>query len=238
MCSSDLEKIKRSFKRKGYLLTDKLVNSLEYGVPQDRERVILFGIHKSICKNTPNEMRIVLKNHFSWGSNQNYNSGKIKLLPWPKQTPFEENSVLEIPENILPELTIEYWFKKNEVYSHRNADDYFIPRKGKDKINSICEGDVSRKSYKRLHRWRYSPTVAYGNNEVHLHPYKSRRLSVAESLALQSLPKEFIVNPDLSLTDKFKTIGNGVPFLMSYSIATYIKAFLLEYVDEKTIKDR
>ncbi len=43
--------------------------------------------------------------------------------------------------------------------------------------------------YKRLHRWRYSPTACYGNNEVHLHPYKPRRISVAEALAIQSLPQ-------------------------------------------------
>jgi len=79
-------------------------------------------------------------------------------------------------------------------------------------MQSIDEGDDSKKSYKRLHRWRYSPTVAYGNNEVHLHPYKTRRLSAAESMALQSLPKEFCLPPDMSLSDKFKTIGNGVPF--------------------------
>jgi site-specific DNA-cytosine methylase len=47
----------------------------------------------------------------------------------------------------------------------------------------IDEGDDLKKSYKRLHRWRYSPTAAYGNNEVHLHPYKARRISAAEALA-------------------------------------------------------
>ena len=93
---------------------------------------------------------------------------------------------------------------------------------------SIAEGDDSRKSYKRLHRWRYSPTVAYGNNEVHLHPYKARRLTVAEALALQSLPKEFSLPPEMSLTDKFKTTGNGVPFKLSSGIAKTIYDFLEE----------
>ena len=36
---------------------------------------------------------------------------------------------------------------------------------------TIPEGESRGKSFKRLHRWRYSPTAAYGNNEVHLHPY-------------------------------------------------------------------
>ena len=94
-------------------------------------------------------------------------------------------------------------------------------------MQSVDEGDDSKKSYKRLHRWRYSPTVAYGNNEVHLHPYKARRLTVAEALALQSLPKEFSLPPTMSLTDKFKTTGNGVPFLLAKGIAQTINDYLL-----------
>ncbi len=93
-------------------------------------------------------------------------------------------------------------------------------------MQTLEEGDANKKSYKRIHRWRYSPTAAYGNNEVHLHPYKARRLSVAECLAIQSLPKEFILPPDMSLSDSFKTIGNGVPFLLSYGIAKTIRDFL------------
>ena len=51
---------------------------------------------------------------------------------------------------------------------------------------------------------------------------------MAEALALQSLPKEFVLPPDMSLTDKFKTIGNGVPFLMASGIAKTIADFLRE----------
>ena len=93
-------------------------------------------------------------------------------------------------------------------------------------MQTIDEGDVSKKSYKRLHRWRYSPTVAYGNNEVHLHPYEERRISAAEALALQTLPKNFALPPEMTLTDKFKSIGNGVPYLLSSGIAKTIFDFM------------
>ncbi|ECM5756065.1 DNA cytosine methyltransferase, partial [Salmonella enterica subsp. enterica serovar Enteritidis] len=88
------------------------------------------------------------------------------------------------------------------------------------------EGDVSRKSYKRLHRNRFSPTAAYGNNEVHIHPYLPRRLSAAEAMALQSLPKEFELPDDMTLTDMFKTIGNGVPYLAAKGLADTVFDFL------------
>ncbi len=99
-------------------------------------------------------------------------------------------------------------------------------RLGLAKFLVIPEGDDSKKSYKRLHRWRPSPTAAYGNNEVHLHPFKARRLSVAEALAIQSLPKEFVLPPDITLSNAFKTVGNGVPFEASKGIAETILDFL------------
>ncbi len=61
---------------------------------------------------------------------------------------------------------------------------------------------------------------------MHLHPYKSRRLTVAEALALQSLPNNFVLPPEMSLTDKFKTTGNGVPFLLANGIAKTIFNYL------------
>ena len=97
-------------------------------------------------------------------------------------------------------------------------------------MQTYYEGDDSKKCYKRLHRWRYSPTAAYGNNEVHLHPYKARRLSVAEALAIQSLPKEFELPANITMSAKFKTIGNGVPFVAAMGVANTLKDFLEQEV--------
>lgn len=77
-----------------------------------------------------------------------------------------------------------------------------------------------------MHRWRYSPTAAYGNNEVHLHPYLARRISAAEALAIQSLPSEFVLPPEMTLSNMFKTIGNGVPYLAALGVANTINDFL------------
>lgn len=221
----EYEKIKKSFSRKGYVFVDKLVNSLEYGVPQERERIILFGI-KYKCLNADKLFaKKILNTNFNWGENPKYALSIINNLQWPTVSEFWVDKKTECPNNIIKELTIEYWFDKNDVYNHKNANDYFLPR-SLERFNTIMEGDVSKKSFKRLHRWRYSPTVAYGNNEVHLHPYKARRLSVAEALAIQSLPKEFILPKNLSKSEMFKTIGNGVPFLMANKIAHEIKIFL------------
>lgn len=224
-------KIKASLARKGYIFADKLVNALEYGVPQERERVILFGIKYNLLSSDRVIARKILKQHFEWGNTQ-YTLDYISNCNWPTTDNFIEESVVLPPRNIIEPLTVEYWFQKNDVYNHPNKNDYFAPR-SMFRFSSIQEGDVSKKSFKRLHRWRYSPTAAYGNNEVHLHPYKVRRLSVAEALAIQSLPKEFSLPHTLSKSEMFKTIGNGVPYLLSCGLASSIKTFINRMVIDK-----
>jgi DNA (cytosine-5)-methyltransferase 1 len=170
-----------------------------------------------------------LVQEFKWGLDGLNTLDVIRNIDWPDTNPFVEDGDLGAPPNIIKELTIQYWFDKNNVKYHPNAGDFFKPRGGLKRMLTIEEGDVSKKSYKRLHRWRYSPTAAYGNNEVHLHPYKARRLSVAEVMAIQSVPKEFELPSQMTLTDMFKTIGNGVPVLMSEKIGIELKKMLEKY---------
>jgi DNA (cytosine-5)-methyltransferase 1 len=59
-----------------------------------------------------------------------------------------------------------------------------------------------------------------------LHPYEARRISVAEALAIQSLPKEFQMPATMTLTDKFKAIGNGVPYLAAKGLAVSVMSYL------------
>ena len=51
-------------------------------------------------------------------------------------------------------------------------------------------------------------------------------MSVAETLAIQSLPKDFILPHNIPLTQKFKMIGNGVPYLLGKGIAQDIFDYL------------
>ena len=186
------EELKGKLHASGYATTERLTNSLEYGAPQDRDRILMFGVHQAILGNVDIDS-------FDWKKYHRYTLDEIKAMNWPETDAFCPNIMTEKPEGIDEKLTVQYWFEKN---------------------------DVSKKSYKRLHRWRFSPTVAYGNNEVHLHPYRIRRISAAEALALQTLPKEFALPADMTLTNKFKTIGNGVPYLLACGIARTIKDFL------------
>ena len=121
----EYNRLKRAFSRKGYVLVDRLVNSLEYGVEHERERVILFGIKYSLLRNDKGTARNILKSNFNWDIDPKYTIDIIKSFRWPITTEFNIESKLQCPANIVNELTIEYWFNKNDVYKHFNYNDYF-----------------------------------------------------------------------------------------------------------------
>lgn len=205
------EKLKKQLKKAGYSLSENLLNSIQFGVPQDRDRIFLFGTLKSLGFDT--------ENSFPWEKSASYTREQAFGFPWPMMDSFGSKPV---KPNVPDDLTVMHWFERNAVDKHPNASHCFQARAGLAKFMVIAEGDSSKKSYKRLHRYRYSPTVAYGNNEVHLHPWLPRRLTVAEALSLQSLPKEYVLPSDMTLSAMFKTIGNGVPYLLSKGVASSI----------------
>ena len=216
------EELKAKLKKAGYIMTERLINAVEYGAPQDRDRIILLGFRKKSFPMIGKE----IGTDFPWEKFLKYRSEYVFGKGWPETDKFGENAMRKKPLQIIEELTVEYWFKKNNVEKHPNALDAFTPRQALPRFKVIPEGDVSRKSFKRIHRWRYSPTAAYGNNEVHLHPYKVRRLAISEVLAIQSLPKEFVLPSEMTLSDKFKSVGNGVPYEAASGVAKTIISFI------------
>lgn len=198
------------FEENGYRIKSQLMNSLQFEVAQDRDRIIVYG------ERVNNKSKGSLP---EWETNMKYPERTAFDYAWPETDPFGgKPKIPDVPD----ELTVAHWFKMNDVDNHPNSKHFFKPRAGLAKFKVIEEGDTAKKSFKRLHRFRYSPTAAYGNNEVHLHPWLPRRLSAAEALAIQSLPKEFELPQDMTLSAMFKTIGNGVPFEFAHGIAKTI----------------
>jgi DNA (cytosine-5)-methyltransferase 1 len=209
------DEMKSEFEESGYTVSDKLINSITYGVPQDRDRIIMIGF-KNGSKISDQE----------WESSFKFNEDILKKDFWPKTT--EYGVTPSMPEKVPENLTVAHWFQLNKVATHPNAKSHFTPRAGLTRFQTVAEGDDSKKSYKRLHRYRYSPTAAYGNNEVHIHPWLPRRISAAEALAIQSLPAKFQLPIEMTLSNMFKGIGNGVPYLMSKGIAKLINEKLIQ----------
>jgi DNA (cytosine-5)-methyltransferase 1 len=209
------EELKFQLTNAGYSLTERLVNSLEFGAAQDRDRIILIGAKRTYLK----RKGVIGLEKFPWESHMKFPGWRDMKMP--KQE-ISHNGLKELPQ----ELTLQHWFDKNDVCNHFHRVHGFKPRKGLEKFLVIAEGDDTKKSFKRLHRYRYSPTAAYGNNEVHIHPTEARRINVAEALAIQTLPKSFKLDHTISLTNMFKGIGNGVPFVLALGIARAIKSHI------------
>lgn len=214
--------LKRKLIGANYLVSDRLSNALEFGVPQDRDRIFLVAFHKRIL--TAGQRKTLVAGAFPWELGIRHDLSSIRECPWPTTNSFGAKPVR--PSQCPKDLMVETWFKRNGMDRHPNREHYFQPRAGLIKFQSIAEGDDSRKSSKRLHRYRYSPTAAYGNNEVHLHPYFARRLSAAEALAVQSMPTWFSLPETMPLSHMFKGIGNGVPYEMAYGVGRSIVAYL------------
>jgi DNA (cytosine-5)-methyltransferase 1 len=210
---------------KEYFIDREKLNALEFGVPQFRERIFFIGIRKSIL-----DKEIVSQSPngkwFPFPINIIYKHAATKYN-WAKQDEFGKK--LTKPIELPLELCVESCLvSDNKINVTDNANEFFRLYVTEKSLQAIWEGETNRPSFKRLHRFRYSPTACYGNNEVHLHPYKHRRISVREALRIQGVPDEYVLPSELPMSKKFKMIGNGVPVPLAKALANALRVFIYE----------
>jgi len=217
-----LNSLMKKLESRDYCLDVNILNSLDFGLPQDRERFFMVGIKRNIVKKCLG--RIVKekeRNWFPWPEPK-YKNAK-QTYPWPDVV--NNGAKPTKPSSIPTELMVHSLFNKNnDPAKLPNGNDYFNAYS--KKFGIIKEGDTHRKSFKRLHRYRFSPTACYGHNEVHLHPWEKRRLSVREAMRIQGIPDTYILPEDAPLSTKFKLVSNGVPVPLSHVVAKSLMAIL------------
>ena len=213
-----------------YFISSRIVNALWYGVPQFRERLIIVGVRRDLLLGFTHRQ---LDQELNWETFQGFKEVVIESrTKWPSSQPYTPDPELPRPNGDcgIEELTVRDWWIKNNVIHHPNQINQTHPREStRARYETVREGNTLGKSYHRLHRWKYAFTACYGHNEVPLHPWEPRRISVAEALATQSLPADFSLPPTMGISALFKAVGNGVPFLMARGLADMIYAFLTEH---------
>ena len=213
-----------------YLTDYEKLNALDYGVPQSRERLFMIGVRRDLVtkKLTDDQQKLSPKNWAGWTTEQHpTHRDRRKTCKW---------ATVELPD-VIPEPPTCDTIKalcindilvpvEKESVVHNARDRFNLNSK---KAISTPEGMVGNRCFKRLHRYRFSPTACYGNNEVHLHPWLPQRLSVREVLRIQGVDESYVLPEGPSLTTKFKMIGNGVPVPMARGVANTVRRLMDEY---------
>jgi DNA (cytosine-5)-methyltransferase 1 len=87
------------------------------------------------------------------------------------------------------------------------------------------EGRFNRwRSFRRLKWDAPSPTVAYGNREIHIHPNGLRRLTVLEAMLLQGFPKHYVLHGNFS--EQVAQVSNAVPPPVAFALARALRRTL------------
>lgn len=223
-----LKTLEKQFENVGYCIDMAVLNSLDIGLAQDRERLFLLGIRKSLVKVClGRKLKASEKGWFPWPVVKQYQDAKNRF-DWPDINTNGRDP--RKPEGIPDELMV-FHLLSNIPYGLPNATEGFKPYSRK--FETVCEGDTSGKSFKRLHRYRYSPTACYGNNEVHLHPWEHRRLTVREAMRIQGISDNYVLPETVPLTAKFKMIANGVPVPLAEKVAINLYNFLRPLTQSK-----
>ena len=197
-------KVVTSFLSIGYNLHYSLLDSSNYGVPQKRERVIIFGTR---CDKPFFFPQYSKESHGRLLSFSNVGDAIMDLVD--KDENFPNHIPLKHSDKVI---------RRYEL----------IPEGGKLPKPEDLPEEIRRKNfgttYSRLHRERLSPTIVPGNNALPVHPTLNRSLTPREGARLQTFPDSYIFLGDRC--SQCIQIGNAVPPLLAYNIAVAIKYYL------------
>ncbi|MFH1770331.1 MAG: DNA (cytosine-5-)-methyltransferase [archaeon] len=201
----EFNKIIQLFEKIGYSVSYKLLNAKDYGVPQERKRVIIVGYHKSLGKKFefPEPLNNKLSLKESIGDLPESTSAKEKNYP---------NDMLKFPnhEHMIGSFST--------MYMSRNR-----------------KKDWSEPSFTIQAGGRHAPLHPKASKMIKIGPddwkfdekssEEYRRLSVRECARVQTFPDDFIFIYD-NVSKGYKMIGNAVPVKLAEVIAQKIKSDL------------
>lgn len=184
------------FEDAGFRLFERLLNAVDFGVPQKRARVFVVGLNQDKFR----EWDFVFPEPH--GNPVRTVADAISRLPEPR---FFERGLM--PEDI----------------PHHPNHWTMRPKSRKFHDGSLKEGHSSGRSFRVLSWGKPSWAVAYGNREVHIHPSGKRRLSVYEAMLLQGFPKTYQLLGTLS--HQIRQVSDAVPPPLARALARSITLF-------------
>ncbi|MBS5544370.1 MAG: DNA cytosine methyltransferase [Lachnospiraceae bacterium] len=204
-----IEVIREDLEKLGYRVNYKVVNASNYGVPQNRERMILIGFREDLNKTfefppeQEDKSKLTLRNILDIPSdapNQTF---------WP-YSPQAQSMIEQIPEGgswkSIPYENLPPRFQRIRDDMKRYHAPNFYRRFSRDEINGTITAS------------------AQPENCGITHPTENRRYTIREIARIQTFPDDFIFI-DETLKDivaMYKVIGNAVPCHLAEVIADAI----------------
>ena len=193
----------------GYNVTYQLVNASDYGVPQNRIRVVVVAFRKDL--------------------------GKTFVFP-PKQSKDGLNSgtLLDIPEYVPNQVVWEFSPQAMNLIQHipeggswKSIPYEYLPERFR-KIRDNMKRYHAPNMYRRFARTEIAGTItaaAQPENCGIIHPLENRRFNIREIARIQTFPDdfEFFTDSKTDVTGMYKVIGNAVPPTLAKVIANAIK---------------
>jgi DNA (cytosine-5)-methyltransferase 1 len=176
----------------GFNTTEKELCALDFGVPQNRKRVILSALRKG--------------------------------RGYPAVQPIKSDGLRTVREAIYGLPSPAYFRRDLSVADIPHHANHWTMQPKSKKFASPSTATSEGRSFKRLNWDQPSPTIAFGNREIHIHPSGERRLSIYEAMILQGFPKEFVLEGNLS--EQVQQISNAVPPPLGRSVAAAVKTAL------------
>lgn len=215
--SKALTEFKKMFVEAGYNLSFNFVNAWDYGVPQDRERVLFVGYRKDLGKNfvMPEPIPLVERKNL-----RDAIGDLAEIKPVGRKNGLE---TLEAKPPI-----------PNHEYMTGGFSSIFLSR---NRVRSWDEPSFTIQAGGRqspLHP--QAPKMeridaghfTFPRGKAHLY----RRLSVRESARIQTFPDSFIWYYR-NIAHGYKMIGNAVPVTLAEAVARQIMADVREYLHKE-----
>ena len=214
-------RVRSEFEELGYILKYKVLDAVNYGVPQHRERVILVGFRGQ------NPFEYPIPTHGEGKLPYVTMKDALGDLPPLKsgQSAYEyikepDNAFLEFVRNKSPGLT-EYIAPRNGEHLVRIMESLKDGQSKDDLPESIRPKSGYINTYAKLWWDRPAMTItrnfACPSSSRCIHPRDSRAMTIREGARLQSFPDKYVFYG--STSTKRLEIGNAVPPLLSRAIA-------------------
>lgn len=190
----------------GYKVVYNLLEAADYGVPQNRERVIFIGSRDGelvtfpLATHSEDGIKLPL-----WRTLREAVCGLVD--PTPEFIPYSENR-----------LRFLRLLKEGQNWRYLPEE---LKREAMGGAYNSGGGKVG--FYRRLSWDKPSPTVTTCPHQKATdmcHPVELRPLSVRESALIQTFPDDWFFYG--SITSKYRQIGNAVPVLLAKAIGDYI----------------